>query len=92
MKQKQNLKPGNCEKPQGVGFLFLLASLKNTGKKPHPPGAFPEEPLYFPLKINNFQKVRYSHIPQKSGKGVLREKPHGGGVFFHVFQMRLAKK
>ena len=47
MKQRQNLKPGTCEQPQGVRFLFLLASLKNTGKKPHPPGAFPGNPLYY---------------------------------------------
>ena len=36
------------EKPQGVGFLFLPASLKITEKKPQPPGAFPEKPLYHP--------------------------------------------
>ena len=43
---KFNLKPETFEKPQGVGLLFLLASLKKTEKKPHPSRAFPDNPLY----------------------------------------------
>ena len=34
------------EKPQGVGFFFGLDSAEIGGKKPHPPGVFPEKPLY----------------------------------------------
>ena len=30
MQQKQNQRPVTCEKPLGVGFLFLLVSLKKT--------------------------------------------------------------
>ena len=37
------------EKPQGVGVIFLLASSEIPEKKPHPPGAFREQPLYTPV-------------------------------------------
>ena len=42
---KQNPRSETCENPQGVGFLFLLAQLKKTEKKTHPPGGFLEKPL-----------------------------------------------
>ena len=32
------------KKPQGVGFLFLLGSLRIGAKKPHPLGLFPRTP------------------------------------------------
>ena len=44
-----------CKKPQGVGLFFLLGLNKIGGKKPHPPGAFPEIPLY-PFKTFFFFK------------------------------------
>ena len=42
----ENIIQITCEKPQGVGFIFWLASSEICGKKPHPLGAFHEEPLY----------------------------------------------
>ena len=44
-RQNYNIFHKTREKPQGVGFIILLASSQIRGKKPHPPGAFPEEPL-----------------------------------------------
>ena len=38
---KNNVTEETREKPHGVVF-FLLASPQISGKKPHPPGAFPE--------------------------------------------------
>ena len=46
VRQNYNIIDKTREKPQGVGFIFLLASTEIRGKKPHPPGAFREEPLY----------------------------------------------
>ena len=47
VRQNYNIIDKTREKPQGVGFIFLLASTEIRGKKPHPPGAFREEPLYY---------------------------------------------
>ena len=41
------------KKPKGVGFFFLLGSVKIGGKKPHPLGFFPRNPfivLFLPSK------------------------------------------
>ena len=43
--QNSNIFHKTREKPQGVGFIFLLASSEIREKKPHPSGVFHEEPL-----------------------------------------------
>ena len=49
---KTKFQAKTCENPQGVGFLFLLVSLKKTEKKPHPPGGFLEKPLLSPSRMH----------------------------------------
>ena len=44
--KKINIFAKTREKPQRVGFIFLLAISEISGKKPHPPGAFAEIPPY----------------------------------------------
>ena len=46
IKNKPIKKLKTHEKPQGVGFFFRLDSAEIGGKKPHPPGVFPEKPLF----------------------------------------------
>ena len=55
------------DKPQGVGFFFLLASIKKVEKNPTPPGVYSEKPLY---SIGCFVQIRFDAISIQKKRSV----------------------